>query len=862
MHYEKTLSLCIITKNDEGHLSKTIENMRELVDEIIIADIGSSDSTIDIAKREGALVYQLEWENSYSKVKNFCMNEAGGKWILFLQADEIIPTEEIEKFHLILKNPNAEGYLFCIVNNLQKHKITSPVQDLRLIRKRKEYRFRYRAYERIEDEALSNIKDANICIISQANTDLTNRNSSLLKLLKEDIIGYPEDCYLQYIYGIELLNQTCFEDGVFYLRKSYENINIDYLFAPHLFKCLSWALIHLQRHGEASAVLDEGIKSFPYYFDLLVLRGELKKQLQQYSEALYDLEMSLRISEHVNSMVLKSEIAPPIILEIIGELHEEVFNYNKALVYLQQAYASNMGNIKLLYKIGTLTQKTNSNYVLDELLEVAIKDNNLQQLLILLDILSQQQRYAEVLSYIQDLEDMMGEEAYIVSIKAFCYNMLGRGGEAEIYITNGSPFYKQLLLQRIEGCWFQNHWLKAEKLLEELLIDGSIEASTISHYYLLHRILTQKELSYTIITEEEYEITYTLLENFLWLNQVEKAQLLLPLLLKQDERLIKLAELWALKNDYETIVNIFKYISCNKTKKKFVNAILPQLLKDGYIESAQKLAKIVEANSLGVLEPVLTSKIIIKNLKVWIEKLLEEIKSINLVEDLIPERSNNPSSSLIEFYYSLSSLNDYLENTTNNTKNLTSSKIHEMIGDYYINKQKKREAIFAYLRALQWDPLDYIVQEKVLCIYNDNQCYFSTLFEENPWCLEGSWFNCKEDFLHFIIGIISLKSNEFQKSINSFINISKNSISYTLSSAYTSFIWWITGEESEVVKFLKGEDKALEIITLFLHICKDYSLDILIKGHRLFPYSELIAIEREMLSKASILNFLDTKINN
>jgi glycosyltransferase involved in cell wall biosynthesis len=341
MAMKKRLSLCMVTKNDEKHLVNCLDSLKEIADEFIIVDLGSRDRTIAIAKEAGASVYQIAWQNNYSEAKNLCLEQAAGRWALFLQANEMISKEQLALISPLLDNPNVEGYLLYLDFSTENYRISSPVQSLRLLRNRKEYRYHYRAYPRISDELISNLKDAEIRIDRQVDSGLAREAASRRQLLKAELKEHPEDCYLQYMYGIELLNQKRYKESIPYFQKARTNVNLGYLFAPHLYKCLSYALISLKQHQEALAVLEEGIKYFSFYTDLLVLRGELRKQLRQYKESVQDLERGIKIREQPTLMVPKPEIGIPVILEILGETHEEAFNHRQALACYQQAYAFN-----------------------------------------------------------------------------------------------------------------------------------------------------------------------------------------------------------------------------------------------------------------------------------------------------------------------------------------------------------------------------------------------------------------------------------------------------------------------------------------------------------------------------------------
>ena len=86
-----TLSVVIITYNEEANLGRTLESVKPLVSdgkgEIIIVDSGSIDRTVEIAKSYGAKVFIEEWKG-YAAQKNSALDKATGNWILSLDADE------------------------------------------------------------------------------------------------------------------------------------------------------------------------------------------------------------------------------------------------------------------------------------------------------------------------------------------------------------------------------------------------------------------------------------------------------------------------------------------------------------------------------------------------------------------------------------------------------------------------------------------------------------------------------------------------------------------------------------------------------------------------------------------------------
>lgn len=106
------ISVTIITLNEEKNLSRCIQSVEGLADEIIVVDSGSKDQTCQIASSLGAQVVRRSWTN-YSDQKNFAASKASNNWILSLDADECL-SSDLRRELLKLKNmsPLAAAYEF------------------------------------------------------------------------------------------------------------------------------------------------------------------------------------------------------------------------------------------------------------------------------------------------------------------------------------------------------------------------------------------------------------------------------------------------------------------------------------------------------------------------------------------------------------------------------------------------------------------------------------------------------------------------------------------------------------------------------------------------------------------------------
>ena len=71
-----SISLCMIVKNEEAVLGRILEQMKEVADEIIIVDTGSTDQTKAIAGQFTDLIYDFPWQQDFAAARNFACSKA------------------------------------------------------------------------------------------------------------------------------------------------------------------------------------------------------------------------------------------------------------------------------------------------------------------------------------------------------------------------------------------------------------------------------------------------------------------------------------------------------------------------------------------------------------------------------------------------------------------------------------------------------------------------------------------------------------------------------------------------------------------------------------------------------------------
>ena len=146
-----SVSLTVIAKNEASNLEACIAPVRDIVDEVVVVDTGSTDDTVKIAERLGARVFHFPWQDSFSAARNKAIDHALGDWIFVLDADDrIFPTEtpRLRTLFASLGDENVGHTLRCISLAIDGG-IGTELEQVRLFRRRPDVRWRYRAHEQI-----------------------------------------------------------------------------------------------------------------------------------------------------------------------------------------------------------------------------------------------------------------------------------------------------------------------------------------------------------------------------------------------------------------------------------------------------------------------------------------------------------------------------------------------------------------------------------------------------------------------------------------------------------------------------------------------------------------------------------------
>jgi GT2 family glycosyltransferase len=178
------VSLTVIARNEENNLPHCLASVAGVFDEVVVVDTGSTDRTVEIAREFGARVFDFGWIDDFSAARNEALAHATGDYAFWLDADDVIEPDELEKLKVILaalRVGEDAGYVVrCKCDPSPDGTGGDTVVDhVRLFPLRPGVRWSYRVHEQI----LPSLREAKIPVRW---TDVTVRHTGYVdKALRE-----------------------------------------------------------------------------------------------------------------------------------------------------------------------------------------------------------------------------------------------------------------------------------------------------------------------------------------------------------------------------------------------------------------------------------------------------------------------------------------------------------------------------------------------------------------------------------------------------------------------------------------------------------------------------------------------------
>ncbi len=216
----KTVTLCMIVRDEESTIGSTIKSVLALVDEIIIADTGSQDNTSIIAEGYGAKVIDVPWDDDFAAARNKTLDMASGDWILVLNADEVLQSIRPVDFQRLLHNPKAAAYRVDIITG-SGEALSDGHDPVRLFRNHPVLRYTYPLRESLETglreytrAMAQTILDCPLVVVNEGQTPerLLRGRDRDQRILRQAGEAHPHEPYYAYLKGCK--NLSLLDDDV------------------------------------------------------------------------------------------------------------------------------------------------------------------------------------------------------------------------------------------------------------------------------------------------------------------------------------------------------------------------------------------------------------------------------------------------------------------------------------------------------------------------------------------------------------------------------------------------------------------------------------------------------------------------
>jgi glycosyltransferase involved in cell wall biosynthesis len=308
----------MIVKNEARLIQDCLRSTRDVVDQMVVVDTGSTDDTARLAEAEGAEVYYHPWRDSFSEARNHSLDYARGQWILILDGDEVLDPQTIDLIHqLDLSEHAPDAYEFEIINFTTDRAIeeeSGVISQVRLFRNHPCHRYGGRVHNQIHNIETGGALEGPCLKVKVLHYGYTpavwsaqNKDERLV-LHERSIAEFPDNHFVRYNYGNHLKILGHHQEALNQFILAIPPVEItgvirDYSEIEGMRAELSWGLNacflgafcanHIGEYQIALSLTEEALMRAPMLLDARVRRAEALLHQHRYHEAIELLRTGL-----------------------------------------------------------------------------------------------------------------------------------------------------------------------------------------------------------------------------------------------------------------------------------------------------------------------------------------------------------------------------------------------------------------------------------------------------------------------------------------------------------------------------------------------------------------------------------------
>jgi len=330
---DNRIALNIIVKNESKFLRGCLESVKDLVDEIVIADTGSTDNTVEIASEFTDKILYFIWNNDFSEARNFVINNTDANWVLYLDADERIDKIYHDQIRELVNSGEYDAFQLKIKSRIdnetgsQIHIVPYP----RLFRKYPDVMFEGKIHEQITPslvKAGAKFKITDIIIEhlgyaqgAEINEQKKNRN---LEALKELVKTEPNNAYALFQLGQNYITLGNTEEGINCLWSALKTNQLTSPVRATTMTALAKYLYDHNKHQEAIDLCRASLEIAPFQLFGKLLLSEIlfvNKNVEESVKLLREAYSLAVIPENSRKVDVATDVSyePAFIKYLIGQ---------------------------------------------------------------------------------------------------------------------------------------------------------------------------------------------------------------------------------------------------------------------------------------------------------------------------------------------------------------------------------------------------------------------------------------------------------------------------------------------------------------------------------------------------------------
>ncbi len=348
------LSAVMIVKDEESVLEDCLASIEPVVDEIVIADTGSTDRSREIAHAHGARLIEFPWRNDFAAARNAALAEARGEWILYIDADERLAPADKAKARAALDHPGLiaarpwfrikTGYTLC--------------REYRLFRNDPRIRFRGAIHEKVSIDILRLSEERGLeigepdLLLEHIGYDgpQEHKHRRNLPMLRAELARRPEVIYNWHHLG-RILEATGDEPGAYEAWSNAIAVARRRGGPSGVVSLAYFDLLRLEcaRGGPAESLLAEAAAQFPDNPLTLLWRGNVAMRAGRHGEAAEAYLALTRIDPdrfRFRDLGFEKRLFREVAFAALGNCYFQMGDYGTSAAFYGRATAANPSSLE------------------------------------------------------------------------------------------------------------------------------------------------------------------------------------------------------------------------------------------------------------------------------------------------------------------------------------------------------------------------------------------------------------------------------------------------------------------------------------------------------------------------------------